>query len=609
MINRKVVTGILFVFVSCSMSACILPHSETSTSRYKVYRRPVDADSRVKFHVNQVGYELTGPKKAIVESVGAGTTFELVDAATKRVVYNGTLKPSKDFEEWGGGPYYHVADFTAYQKESVVQLKIKEYLSYEFKVQQHVLFRETFSMVLDYFEKSRANNPNVLRTDANIPLFNSKRRVDARGGWYDASGDISKYLSHLSYANLMNPQQIPLTAWALGWVHDTLDDDLAVPELKKRIATEALWGADYLVRILDEAGYFYINVFDHWSGEMLQRKICAFETKSGTMTQDWQAAFREGGGLAIAALARASTLGMHGEYESPRYLDSAKKAFLHLQQFNTKYADDGVENVIDDYTALLGASELYAVTDEPLYLKAAQKRADGLMQRLHPTGYFIADSGKRPFWHASDAGLPVVALIRYVQIEPDAALQKKAKQVIKKHLQYQFRVTEEVLNPFGYARQHFTVDDKLMSGFFIPHKNESKYWWQGENARLGSLAAAAVLAARLLGNDDLFDKGYQYASDQVNWILGMNPFGYCFLKGAGSLNSPPYATFPNDKHHADLDGGIANGITGSNESGEGIEYWNAPGLEVRNNFRWRWLEQWLPHSTWYMIALVAVSNR
>jgi len=26
-------------------------------------------------------------------------------------------------------------------------------------------------------------------------------RVDVHGGWYDASGDRSKYLSHLSYAN------------------------------------------------------------------------------------------------------------------------------------------------------------------------------------------------------------------------------------------------------------------------------------------------------------------------------------------------------------------------------------------------------------------------
>ena len=38
----------------------------------------------------------------------------------------------------------------------------------------------------------------------------SGKRADLHGGWYDASGDVSKYLSHLSYANYMNPQQTPL---------------------------------------------------------------------------------------------------------------------------------------------------------------------------------------------------------------------------------------------------------------------------------------------------------------------------------------------------------------------------------------------------------------
>ena len=57
-------------------------------------------------------------------------------------------------------------------------------------------------------------------------------------------------------------------------------------------------------------------------------------------------------------------------------------------------------------------------------------------------------------------------------------------------------------------------------------------------------------------------------------------------------------------------GGIANGITGKNEDGSGIA-WDDDGvayvgfssLEPWNN--WRWIEQWLPHSTWYMMALTA----
>jgi len=35
-------------------------------------------------------------------------------------------------------------------------------------------------------------------------------------------------------------------------------------------------GHDYLLRVLDPGGFFYTNVFDHWSGDVNQRTICAF---------------------------------------------------------------------------------------------------------------------------------------------------------------------------------------------------------------------------------------------------------------------------------------------------------------------------------------------
>ncbi len=597
----------LFLIIFISQTSCLLPQSEALTSRTRVYRRPVDVERRIKFHVNQVGYDVDGPKKAIVESVGRGTTFDLVDAATGEVVFTGNLQVIDNFTEWGGGPIFHVADFSAHKKPGIVKMKIKDYFSHAFSIQKNVLYFETFESLVDYFNRSRASYPAVWQTDGNLPFFDSERRADVRGGWYDASGDISKYLSHLSYANFMNPQQIPLAAWSLAFAHSIVSTTISGESLNQKLIEEALWGADYLVRILDNDGYFYLNVFDHWSGDMYQRKICAFETQSGTMTRDWQAAFREGGGMAIAALARITTLNVAGEFSSAQYLAAAQKGFDHLQHNNLKYCDDGRENIIDDYTALLAAVELYAATQDDTYLAAARTRAQKMKKRLHTEGYFIADDNRRPFWHASDAGLPLVALTLYAQMETEDELKAQIAVVIEKHLEYLLHETESVPNPFGYARQHFLYDGKVMSGFFIPHVNETGYWWQGENARLASLASAALMGRAFLKNAAHKQLLKSFAQDQLNWILGMNPFGLCFLKGAGSVNSEPYALLPNDKHHGDIDGGIANGITGSGATGEGIEFYGAPGLGARTDFRWRWLEQWLPHSSWFLIA-VALSS-
>ncbi len=123
--------------------------------------------------------------------------------------------------------------------------------------------------------------------------------------------------------------------------------------------------------------------------------------------------------MSIAALARVARWKVDGSFTSAQYLTGAKSAFDYLNTNGVKYDDDGKENVIDDYTGLLAASELYATTQDATYLQAARARATSLVGRLGADGYFIADGASRPFWHASDAGLPIVALARYVQVETD----------------------------------------------------------------------------------------------------------------------------------------------------------------------------------------------
>ncbi len=75
--------------------------------------------------------------------------------------------------------------------------------------------------------------------------------VDVHGGWFDATGDYGKHLSHLSYSTYFNPQQISLTAWSLfeSWRELERRSDPNFTQYKKRLQDEALFGADFLVRI------------------------------------------------------------------------------------------------------------------------------------------------------------------------------------------------------------------------------------------------------------------------------------------------------------------------------------------------------------------------
>ncbi|WP_290745335.1 glycoside hydrolase family 9 protein [Fibrobacter sp. UBA4309] len=572
------------------------------------------------FYFNQVGYDAGKPISIIVKSDSEleGAEFKLMSSGN--AVQTGKLSKGTNPDNWVNNGKFYVATLERGVAAGSYTLQVTEngqpVNSGEFKIAENALATATLGAVLDYFYDDRAVNSTIVGWDSKLPVYKSDKKLDVHGGWYDASGDVSKYLSHLSYANYLNPQQIPLTAWVLAHTAEHIPTLLGKTTTKAKTAEEAAFGADFLVRMLDEQGFFYMTVFDVWGNPLASRELCAFTGEDGKKTTDYQTAFREGGGMAIAALARVSMLRVNGDFTSEQYLDAAKKAYAHLSEKqsiggNCAYCDDGKENIIDDYTALLAATELYAATGEDKYKTDADKRAASLTGRLSTDGYFWSDDAKtRPFWHASDAGLPLIALIRYAEVELNLCTGGCSSTVdvndaVKKHYNWLLSITNKVDNPFGYARQSFLWNDSIKDGFFIPHVNESKYWWQGEDARLASLAAAAVYAFNALDQDG-FDAVDKYATDQLDWILGKNPYATCMMYGFGTKVPAKYDG--QSDYDATLKGGIANGITGKNSDGSGIA-WDDDGVtavgfpydEPWNN--WRWVEQWLPHSTWYLMAL------
>ncbi len=559
---------------------------------------------------NYAGYDAALPKSLVVESSAdlSGTAYSFADASGKAVL-SGTFPSAVYVSDWALGLGFYRIDFSSVTLPGTYTLSFFENgsaVSLTVTVLEKALSDATLGPVLSYFKNDRNTN-----SDLAVAVYGSSATRDVHGGWNDASGDVSKYLSHLSYANYLNPQQIPLTVWALAFASERMPLRVAAVAGEGFARTEALYGADFLLRMLDPEGFFYMTVFDNWGAG--SRYLCAFSYSDGVKSSAYKTAFREGGGMAIAALARASTLGASGDSSSAAYYAGAARAFLHLQGKQSaeacEYCDDGKENIIDDYTALLAAVELYNASivfegsANASYLEAARLRATSLVNRLSDDGYFFSDAAKsRPFWHASDAGLPLIALVRYLELEPELSYSNKIAPLAQKHLEWLVKVTDVSTNPYGYAKQVYRTSDTLRTGYFIPHDNESEYWWQGESARIASLAAAGVYAARSLGVSDSL-KAFAYASDQLDWILGKNPYGVSFMEGVGLKNPPDYT---GTLGKGMLEGGIANGVTGKNTDGSGIVWNNVSAAGFSESWQnWRWIEQWLPHSTWYLMALAA----
>ncbi|MCK7462003.1 MAG: hypothetical protein MZU84_08080 [Sphingobacterium sp.] len=172
--------------------------------------------------------------------------------------------------------------------------------------------------------------------------------VDVRGAWFDATGDYGKHLSHLSYSSYLQPPAglahrlgpLPGPERARG-ARRSRGAEPATKQYRKRLLDEALYGADSLVRLKDPNGSFYITV----SGRGPEKKpedrritpkaerhiILTPETKDKFRDYGrekiagdaaYEAGYREGAGLCIAALAMAAAAqrgaGRRGIRSEPR---------------------------------------------------------------------------------------------------------------------------------------------------------------------------------------------------------------------------------------------------------------------------------------------------
>ena len=587
------------------------------------------AYAQLRVVVDHVGYEPDSQKVALVvgsDSDPAPRSFAIIDASAGKTVLNGELNPAGTVSRWTGRRFWS-ADFSKLRKTGNYTLTIPtpsgDVGSCEFAIQEDVLERNTLSNTIFYFKGQRASG-DFDRADRHLPVPGEPGTfADLHGGWYDATGDYGIHLSHQNPTSYFNPQQVPLVAWVLLSSYRLLDsrhnDNFSEYEL--RLLDEGLFGADFLTRMHRPHGSFFESISapgkqklarDREIGNPNWRTQIKKNTSDSTQNQGgaegahaYEASYRSGGGMAIAALALASTMPQDGELNRAEYLKAAESAFDFLEQHNVELLNDAKENILDDYCALMAATELFRATKRDSYREAADRRATHLMSRLTANGalgdFWRADDGSRPFFHPSDAGLPIISLLQYAEISSEGRKQEVLA-IVKRSLRSELRITSEVNNPFGYARQIVRMGDgTVRSAFFFPHDSEAAPWWQGENARLASLAAAARLAVPLFKDDPDFQLQLEdYAWNQLHWILGRNPFDTCMLMGSGHGNAP-YMFFESYKY-TNAPGAIINGITAGRQDEDAIAF-NEGYAVTGQDEDWRWTEEWLPHASWYLYAI------
>jgi hypothetical protein len=157
-------------------------------------------------------------------------------------------------------------------------------------------------------------------------------------------------------------------------------------------------------------------------------------------------------------------------------------------------------------------------------------------------------------------------------------------------------LADNAFGVYAFARVGSQDDGRPLYNYFGTPRDQDG-WHLGNSSHVLEAAAWAALAYEYTKEPCYL----AFAYDQVNWVLGNNPYDCCLMEGAGSVNLPSYHNrirFAGVARGA-VPGGIVNGVTWRG-AGDDRPYLDMRGVDIPD---FEPNEVWLPHNTNYLNLL------
>lgn len=448
---------------------------------------------------NQIGYQPESEKIAVFRDVTDETTFSVVNADTNEIVLTGDLygeksNTSSDETDWFG-------DFSSITEPGTYYITCGDLDdSYSFEIADNVynnVLNDSVKML--YLQrcgteiKDNAFGHTACHNTL-AQVYGTNDKIDVSGGWHDA-GDYGRYvvpgakaIADLLYAYAANPE--------------LYGDDLGIPESGNDIPDildEVRYELEWMLKMQDKSGGVYHKVtcanFPGYVMPEYETAPLIVTPISTTATADF-----------CASMAMAYEF--YSEVDktfAEKCLEAAKQAWAFLEENPNMIFKNPEDITTGDYgdssdkdERYWAAAQMYRATGEEVYLTALKN----MTVRTGMDWTTVGDYGN-------------IAIVTMEGIDETYDVYTKAKNAI---------VSE--------ARKFASTTNNNAYGVAI-----SSFNW-GSNMTVANAGVILGLAYQLTGEDT-----YKTASaSNLNYLLGRNPNGVCYVTGYGTVS-------PQNPHH------------------------------------------------------------
>ena len=448
---------------------------------------------------NQVGYTPNAKKTAVFRDVTNETSFSVINADTKSVVYTGEL--------YGETENLYAEEFDWLGDFSEITEPGRYYItcgnlddSYEFEISDDIysnLLDDSVKML--YLQRcgcevvdSEFGHPACHTSLATI--YGTNQTIDVSGGWHDA-GDYGRYVvpAAKTIADLL---------YAYDRAPELYGDNLGIPESGNGIPDildEVRYELEWMLKMQAESGGVYHKVscatFPGYVMPQDETKPLIVTPVSTTSTADF---------CASMALAYEYYYDIDKNF-AEKCLDAAEKAWSFLEKNPDLIFTDPSDIVTGSY-------EDSRDTDERYWAAAQMYRATGEQSYLD---YLNSTNAKTGLDWSTVGDYGNIALLTMDGIDKSSTAYQNALTAVKKQADGFAAITK--YNPYGVSLTSFN--------------------W-GSNMTVANAGIILGLYYDITG-----DETYNNASlANLHYLLGTNPNGVCYMTGYGTVS-------PQNPHH------------------------------------------------------------